>query len=234
MDAPATPKHRKQLNRDQRLQVHTLYHAGHTQKWIAQHLSFTIRQIQYTLKVPITPQKKTGRPPLLSPERTQHLIQFIRSFKEARQMTYLALSQHFSDWHVGEYAIRYALRKAGYHRRVALSKPPLSEENKAKRLTWAEEHLSWTLAQWNTILWSDETCVTGGRHMRTWVTLEAQAKYDAKEVATQEGKRGTKRSACRSKHKPVPAKRTRRIEVDVAKNEVEALELGDYCTVLVL
>ncbi|KAK1914935.1 hypothetical protein P3342_011863 [Pyrenophora teres f. teres] len=178
MDAPATPKHRKQLNRDQRLQVHTLYHAGHTQKWIAQHLSFTIRQIQYTLKVPITPQKKTGRPPLLSPERTQHLIQFIRSFKEARQMTYLALSQHFSDWHVGEYAIRYALRKAGYHRRVALSKPPLSEENKAKRLTWAEEHLSWTLAQWNTILWSDETCVTGGRHMRTWVTRMRGEAFD--------------------------------------------------------
>ena len=64
--------------------------------------------------------------------------------------------------------------------------------------------------------------------------VEAQAKYDAKEVATQEGKRGTKRSACRSKHKPVPAKRTRRCEVDVAKDEVEALELGDYCTVLVL
>lgn len=97
MDVPATPKHRKQLDRDQRLQIHTLYRAGHTQKWIAEHLSFTIRQVQYALKQPITPRKKPGKPPLLSPEQSHQLIQFARSSKEVHQMSYLALSQHFLD-----------------------------------------------------------------------------------------------------------------------------------------
>ena len=58
MDEPSTSKHRKQLNRDQRLMVHTLYKAGHTQKWISDHLGFTLRQVQYVLKVPVTPKKK--------------------------------------------------------------------------------------------------------------------------------------------------------------------------------
>ena len=58
MDEPSTPKHRKQLNRDQRLMVHTLYKAGHTQKWISEHLGFTERQVGYVLKRPLAPQKK--------------------------------------------------------------------------------------------------------------------------------------------------------------------------------
>jgi len=178
MDAPTTPRHRKQLTRDQRLIVHALYHAGHTQKWIASHLNITIRQVQYTLTVPVTPQKRTGRPLLLSVEQIQELIQFIRSSKEARQMSYLSLSQHFQHWHIGQYAIRYALRNAGYNRRIALSKPPLTEANKAKRLQWAEAHVNWTREQWNTILWSDETWVTGGRHRRQWVTRRPNEALD--------------------------------------------------------
>jgi transposase len=94
MDEPSTPKHRKHLNRDQRLMVHTLYNAGHTQKWISTHLGFTLRQVQYVLTVPVTPKQRTGRPPVLTPEQVQELIQFVRTSKETketRQMTYLEL-----------------------------------------------------------------------------------------------------------------------------------------------
>ena len=44
--------------------------------------------------------------------------------------------------------------------------------------------------------------------------------------------RGTKRGARQPKHKLVPTKRTRRSEIDIAEDEIEALGLGDYCTVL--
>ncbi|KAH6132891.1 hypothetical protein HBI64_076230 [Parastagonospora nodorum] len=86
-------------------------------------------------------------------------------------MSYLALSNYFYPrWGVSEYAIRYALRSAGYSRRIALAKPPLSEANRRARLAWAQAHVGWTLEQWNHILWSDETWVTRGRHRRVWVT----------------------------------------------------------------
>jgi hypothetical protein len=60
--------------------------------------------------------------------------------------------------------------------------------------------------------------------------IDAQAKRDAKEARVQEGKRGAKR---RGPHpKQVPVKRTRKSEVEVAEGEIEAMGLGNYCTVL--
>ena len=56
-----------------------------------------------------TPEKRSGRRPLLWPERVQILIDFIRSSRIARQMTYLALALHFRAWNCTEYAIRGAL-----------------------------------------------------------------------------------------------------------------------------
>jgi hypothetical protein len=41
----------------------------------------------------------------------------------------------------GEYTIRTAFKKEGFVRRVSRRKPPLSEENKKKRLEWAKEHI---------------------------------------------------------------------------------------------
>ncbi|KNG52823.1 transposable element tc1, partial [Stemphylium lycopersici] len=157
MDEPSTPKHRKQLTRDQRLMVHTLYNAGNTQKWIANHLGFTIRQVQYVLKRPLTPKKRPGRPGVLTPEQVQELIDFVRSSQETRQMTYFELAHHFEDWHIGEYVVRSTLRSRGYRRCMALQKPPLTPQNRAKRMAFAEAHINWTVEQWNTILWSDES-----------------------------------------------------------------------------
>ena len=66
--------------------------------------------------------------------------------------------------------------------------------------------------------------------------VEAQAKRAAKEAAkegaTVKGKRGRKRKI----PAPVdaPAKRTKRSELEIAKDEIEAEGLGNYCSVLQL
>ncbi len=62
---------------------------------------------------------------------------------------------------------------------IARTKPPISECNRQLRLTWAREHLDWTKEQWNKILWTDETWVTGGRHTRTWVTRRPGEELDS-------------------------------------------------------
>ena len=61
--------------------------------------------------------------------------------------------------------------------------------------------------------------------------VEAQAKRDAKEVVVK-GKRGPKRKS--STPLEAEAKRTRKSEVEVAEDEIKALGLGNYCSVLQL
>ncbi|KAH7065083.1 hypothetical protein B0J12DRAFT_693463 [Macrophomina phaseolina] len=62
--------------------------------------------------------------------------------------------------------------------------------------------------------------------------VEAQAKRDAKEATARNGKRGRKRKG--SAPMLVEAKRTRRSEVEVAEDEIKAMGLGDYCSILSL
>ncbi|EED11520.1 conserved hypothetical protein [Talaromyces stipitatus ATCC 10500] len=97
------------------------------------------------------------------------LISFVTSSRYARYLTYRELALHL-DLGYSQWAIRSALLSRGYRRYVARRKPPLSPENKQKRLLWAQEYLSWSPSQWEAILWSDEIWVNPGHHTRTWVT----------------------------------------------------------------
>jgi hypothetical protein len=84
-----------------------------------------------------------------------------------RQATYLQLGELFD---VPPNAVKNALQKRGYSRRVALRKPPISETNRLARLVWAYEHIYWTEARWDRVLWTDETWVNPGRYRKVWVT----------------------------------------------------------------
>ena len=73
-------------------------------------------------------------------------------------MTHLELAiSPFASWNISEGVITHALTLRGYHRHIALSKPGLSDATRRKRLKFAEEHVQWTIKQWSSILWSDET-----------------------------------------------------------------------------
>jgi len=77
-----------------------------------------------------------------------------------------------------EYAIRTAFKKEGHRRRIAAKKCTLFEENRRKRLEWAQEHVNWTDEQWDEVLWSDETWAQPGRHTRIWVTSKIGERED--------------------------------------------------------
>ena len=40
---------------------------------------------------------------------------------------------------------------------IAAKKPLLKDTNNKKRLAWAKKHEQWTLDQWKSVLWSDES-----------------------------------------------------------------------------
>lgn len=85
-------------------------------------------------------------------------------------MTYLQLAMSFPEWNVGEDAVRNALKRRGYSRRIARSKPPLSDEHRRLRLEWAERHQSFSLNDWYHIIWSDETWINDGPVNNSHVT----------------------------------------------------------------
>ncbi len=49
------------------------------------------------------------------------------------------------------------LNERSYKSCNACKKPFVSAKNRIARLRWVKEHLSWTVAQWKQILWSDES-----------------------------------------------------------------------------
>ena len=165
---PSTPK-RYQLTRDERLRIQTLYQADWKIDAIYAQLrphiqNLSLRQIEYTCRFTHpTPQKRSGRPPLLTNEQANELITFIRTSKITRRLSHLQLVLHFG-W--GVEAVKGCLERAGYERYIARTKPPLSEANCRTRKDWAEKHLNWTREQWFTILWTDKTWVNGGRYIK--------------------------------------------------------------------
>ena len=47
--------------------------------------------------------------------------------------------------------------KSGLHGQIAAKKPLLKDTNKKKRLAWCKKQEQWTLDQWKSVLWSDES-----------------------------------------------------------------------------
>jgi len=175
---PKQPK-KPELTRDERLRIQTLYFdANFTRDQICLQTGHTYDQVCYALRHRLTPQKqKTGRRVLLNTPQRKRLIEWVTASKENRQTPWDQIPS-IIGLDCGQYAIRTAFKKEGYRRRIARRKCPLTEENRMKRLEWAQEHMDWTDEQWDEVLWSDETWAQPGRHTRIWVTCKPDEKED--------------------------------------------------------
>lgn len=174
------PARRRRLTRDQRVQVLALRQAGLLYTQIASQLGISLRAVSYTCShsQPTPQHRRAGRPALLSEEQVDELVSFVTGSKEGRRMRYYELAEHVFHGEVGPEPVRYALHKRGFRRCVASSKPPLSDDSKAARLLFAEQHVDWTPQDWSRLLWSDETWVTAGNHRKTYVTRRPSEELD--------------------------------------------------------
>jgi transposase len=219
MDQPSTPPptrgisqaHRAQrardLTRSQRIRCRALrFDAGWKQSSIARQLHFTARQVE-TACHKATPTKRSGRPLSLSTLQVNELITWISLSRQNRRMTYLEIATTiypFCNWNISAGIVTHALALRGYGRHIAIGKPGLSEASKHKRLKFAEDHITWTIEQWFSILWSDETWVNG-YHRKIWVTRKAGEEHeDSCLFSKQQRRRGWMFWGCFSGRKKGP------------------------------
>jgi len=69
------------------------------------------------------------------------------------------------------------VKMESYRRRVATSKPLLTEVQKQARLTWAVDHLNWTPELWARVVWTDECSFSTGGFGKVYVTRRPEEKY---------------------------------------------------------
>jgi len=166
------------LTRDQRRDCQLLRSIGWKYTQIQEKTGFPLRQIRYVCSSGCpAPTKKPGRPPTLTQAQIEDLVAYVCMTARNRRLSFQHLAEEL-DLGVGGKAIRAALMKEGFHRCLAMQKPPISERNQQIQLRWAQEHVNWSQDQWNSILWTDETWITDGRHTRTWVTRRAGEEWD--------------------------------------------------------
>lgn len=154
--------------------MRTLYFDGNfTKDEIEAKTGYTQNQIRTALHNPTPEFKSRGRKAFLSEMHTDTLIEYVSSSQEGRRSFWQVLAgialSLFSIL-IGWTAIRNAFYRREYRRYHARLKPPISEANANKHIAWATEHKTWTIEKWRTILWSDETWITGSHHRQIWVT----------------------------------------------------------------
>lgn len=107
--------------------------------------------------VPSTPGPKAGRPAKLSPTDKHRCVHAI-TVGRAGTATAVAKSL-VADFNIvaSPNTVRRALREAGLGAAEKEDKPALSVKNIKKRYEFAKRHQDWTIADWNRVIWSDES-----------------------------------------------------------------------------
>jgi Transposase len=123
------------------------------------------------------PNKQTGRKPAITGKIRQRLVARATLDAAHRQMTYKEIAQ-LEGVQASRKALVAAFKMESYGRRVATSKPFLTEAQKQVRLAWAVEHLSWKPEQWATVVWTDECSFSTEGFGKVYVTRRPEEKYD--------------------------------------------------------
>ena len=82
------------------------------------------------------------------------------------------------DLDVSDRTVRRRLDEAGISGRVSRKTYPFSEVHIRKRLSFGNGYRNWTVDQWATVLFSDETHVEMGEHGQIWVQRPIGAAFD--------------------------------------------------------
>jgi hypothetical protein len=120
-----------ELTRDPKRDCQLLLSIGWSYSQIHKQIGYAIRQIggACSEEARATPKKRSGRPTILTQAQVEELVEFACASSTNRRMSFAKLSEAL-DFGVKKDAIRNALLCEGFHRRLAMRKPPVTEKNR--------------------------------------------------------------------------------------------------------
>jgi len=134
---PAAHPRTAHVPRDQRRNCQLLHSISWKYRQIKERTGFALRQIGYVYSpaqaCPATPTKCPGHPPILTEAQIEDLVAYVCMSGRNRHLSFQHLAEEW-DFGVGKKAIQAALPKEGFHQRLAMKNPPISERNQALRL----------------------------------------------------------------------------------------------------
>jgi transposase len=105
-------------------------------------------------------QPREGRPQLMNERDKRRLVRVVVQNRHKSFSQIAAAYNEEAVTPVSQWTVRGKMRSLGFHGRAAVRKPLVSEVNRRRRLKWCKERRYWTLEQWRSIIWSDESRFT--------------------------------------------------------------------------
>lgn len=153
---------KKEISIEKRAQVIILKKAGKTQREIAALVGISQKGVFSTLKRYTetgsnVDKNRSGRPRKTNKHDDRRIgaISENDRFKTAPDIT--AEINRTLPNPISVTTVKDRLKNKGLVGRVAAKKPLLRAVNKQKRLKFAKEHENWTMEQWKSVLWTDES-----------------------------------------------------------------------------
>jgi len=140
-----------------------LTHKDTTQAEIAEIVSCSQSTVSRVLNDYNIETFKTRTPRPVRPKKTTP--------HDKRKLVHLALTNRYatlsditnlSGLNISTTTVSRRLKEHDLVKRIARRKPMLTAHHMATRLRWAMEHRNWTVQQWGTVIWSNETLVQIG------------------------------------------------------------------------
>ena len=128
----------------------------------------------------------TGRPRKTTSRGDRYLVRSAEA-NTCQPLTQLRLDTNLD---ISEQTIRRRLRENGISKHKAVNRPFLTAQHIAARLKWAREHSDWSIEQWQSVIWSDETMVRNQDDPRKKLVFRRcnkREKYDPKNVQPKSG-----------------------------------------------
>ena len=119
-------------------------------------------------------KKRSGRPPALNTMQSRRLKRLVTKTAKNRRLCAAGVKSLWkakTGQEICTRTVRRVLHATGLRNCVARSKPLVSSDNQEARLTWCQRHASWTVEDWQKVLWSDESTFSQfqqSRNCRVW------------------------------------------------------------------
>ena len=153
---------RRRLTDEQRGRALALLDEGIGQREVARRLQVSLSVIQRLLHRfnetgSVQERRHPGRPRATTRHEDRSLV--LSALRE-RNSTSVALRGQLraaTGTNISSTTVRRRLREAGLASRRPAVRPVLSAVNRARRLAWAQVHVTWTRQQWSQVLFTDES-----------------------------------------------------------------------------